>query len=231
MIIKHLSFKFSQATAHYFFSNLTLTCASGKLHFMQGDNGVGKSTLFSILQGTISGKQIFLDASIELDGTMYTSQHNMLPHAFSRYVHTVRQDYDSMIARQFTFMENLQLANLPRFPGLRRLPSALLVDVVHAFNIDVHTPAHLLSGGQRQLLAILMAMQQQTKILLLDEPTATLDKKNAQLIMQCLQQLAKQLDIIILIICHDKDLVAQYANGSCFFMMQQENGERVIKVC
>lgn len=231
MIIKHLSFKFSQTTAAYFFSHLTLTCDSGKLHFMQGDNGVGKSTLFSILQGTITDKQIFLDASIELDGTIYTSQHNMLPHAFTRYVHTVRQDYDTMLARQFTFMENLQLANLPRFPGLRRLPSALLLDVVRILNIDVQISAHLLSGGQRQLLAILMAMQQQTKILLLDEPTATLDKKNAHLIMQCLQQLAKQIDIIILIICHDKDLVAQYANGSCIMMVQQENGERVIQAC
>ena len=151
-----------------------------------------------------------------------------LPIVFTQQVHAVQQNYDSMIANQFTFMENLQLANLPIYPHLKRLPQATLFDVIKTLNIDPNKPAYLLSGGQRQLLAILMSLQKTTKLLLLDEPTATLDKKNADLIMQCLFQLAEQLKVTMLIICHDKELVKKYAQGNSFIIQQLENGTRII---
>ena len=163
-----------------------------------------------------------------MDSTTFNTQANILPYAFTRQVHTVQQNYDSMIANQFTFMENLQLANLPTYPNLQPLPPATLFDVIKTLGIDPNKPAYLLSGGQRQLLAILMALQKTTKLLLLDEPTATLDKKNADLIMQCLFQLAEQLKVTMLIICHDKELVKQYAHGNSFIIRQLENGRRVI---
>jgi len=228
MIIKHLSFKFDKNSSNYFFKDLTTAFTPNNVHFIQGDNGIGKSTLFTILQGAMT-RTAFLDASIELDGTTYSSHNNALPHALMQQVHTVQQNYDSMIAHQFTFMENLQLANLPLYPGLQALPAVTLLDLVKLLNIACDTPAYLLSGGQRQLLAILMALQKPTKVLLLDEPTATLDKKNAHLVMQCLYQLAERLKVTMLIICHDKELVAQYAQRKSFVMRQLENGERVLE--
>ena len=228
MLIKHIAFKFDKTNNHYFFKNLTAQFTPHQVHFIQGDNGVGKSTLFTILQGATDGRMA-LDASIELEDTTYTAQNNRLLHSFTQQVHTVQQQYDSMIASQFTFMENLQLANLSRYPGLQALPAATLLDLIDAVHIDSNTPAYLLSGGQRQLLAILMALQKPTKVLLLDEPTATLDKKNAHIIMRCLYQLAEQLKVTMLIICHDKELVAQYAQGNSFIMRKLENGERVLE--
>ncbi len=227
MFIKHLSFKFNKKSAQSFFQNITIAFAPNKVHFIQGDNGVGKSTFFNILQGAI-GKDAYLEASIQLDGTTFNTHNTMLPHVFTQQVHVVQQNYDSMIANQFTFMENLQLANLPMYPHLKPLPQATLFDVIKTLGIDPHKPAYLLSGGQRQLLAILMALQKTTKLLLLDEPTATLDKKNADLIMQCLFQLAEQLKVTMLIICHDKELVKQYAQENNFVIQQLEDGTRMI---
>jgi ABC-type lipoprotein export system ATPase subunit len=228
MFIKNLSFKFDKKNTHYFFKNLTAEFTPHTVHFIQGDNGVGKSTFFTILQGT-TDKTAFLDASITLNSSSYAADGTALPHSFTQHVHTVQQNYDSMIASQFTFMENLQLANLPRYPRLHVLPPVTLLDLVKTLNVDPNTPAHLLSGGQRQLLAILMALQKQTKLLLLDEPTATLDKKNTHLVMQCLYQLATQLKVTMLIICHDKELVEQYAQKNRFIMQQRDNDERVLE--
>jgi putative ABC transport system ATP-binding protein len=228
MVIRNLSFKFNDKKSEYFFKNLSVEFIPNTVNFIQGDNGVGKSTLFNIVQGTID-EHASLDGSITLDGVTYTAHNNQLAHALTQQVHTVQQQYDRMIANQFTFMENLQLANLPMYPTLQSLPHATLFDIIKPLGIDMRKPVHFLSGGQRQLLAILMALQKPTKLLLLDEPTATLDKKNAHLVMQSLFQLAAQLRVTMLIICHDKELVAQYAKGNSFVMRQLENGERVLE--
>lgn len=215
MNIKGLTFSFDK-NGDYFFKNESVTFDDGEVHFIEGDNGVGKSTFFSILSGKTSQSSL-LELSVSLQNKVYDASGNQLPGSFVSQVHTVYQQYDTMIADRFTVMENLQLANLPIYPGLKRLPQATMFELIEKMSIDITKPAYLLSGGQRQLLAILMALQKPTKILLLDEPTATLDKHNAQLIMQILHQLAGQLKVTMLIICHDKQLVANY-------------GRRVIKI-
>jgi ABC-type lipoprotein export system ATPase subunit len=228
MLIKNLSFKFDKNSNHYFFNNLTIDFAPHTVHFIQGDNGVGKSTFFNCIQESVHNDSL-LEASITLEGITYTTHNNVLPDAFTQQVHAVQQDYNSMIAGQFTFMQNLQLANLKRYPRLQSLPQATLFDAIKKLGIDIDQPAHLLSGGQRQLLAIFMALQKPTKILLLDEPTATLDRKNARMIMDCLYELAVQLKVTVLIICHDKELVQEYSRGNSFAMQQREDGTRLIK--
>lgn len=228
MLIKNLSFKFDKNSPD-FFKDLGVEFEPNQVHFIQGDNGVGKSTLFNILQGKNESSSQ-LHASIELQGQTYQAQHNMLPSTFTNKVCTVQQNYDRMIASEFTFLQNLQLAKLPSYPGIKSLPEGTIFDVMHSLPAGiVNTPAHLLSGGQRQLLAILMALQKPTRILLLDEPTATLDKKNAQMIIQSLQHLAAELKVTMLIICHDRELVEKYAAGNYFVMEQAENGVREIK--
>lgn len=228
MLIKNLLFKFDKNNTHYFFNNLTVDFTPHAVHFIQGNNGVGKSTFFNCIQESVN-KDSLLEASITLEDSTYTAHNNVLPGLFTQQVHAVQQDYNSMIASQFTFMENLQLANLKRYPRLQSLPHATFFDAIKKLRIDVDLPAYLLSGGQRQLLAIFMALQKPTKILLLDEPTATLDRKNAHMIMDCLYELAVQLKVTILIICHDKELVQEYSRGNSFVMQQREDGTRLIQ--
>ena len=66
-------------------------------------------------------------------------------------------------------------------------------------------------------------------MLLLDEPTATLDRNNARMIMDCLHELARQLKVTVLIICHDKELVQEYSRGNSFVMKQNADGTRLIQ--
>jgi ABC-type lipoprotein export system ATPase subunit len=236
MRIQNVSFSFNQICDNYFFKNLAIDFVPAAVNFILGENGIGKSTLFSILRGVHSpGTQ--LSGSVELDSVVYTAEDNQLPAAFTQHVHMVHQQYDTMLASECTFKENLQLAAMPRYPRLAPLPSPefpaifapLFEQVLKQFGIDADKPVYQLSGGQRQLLAILMALQKPTKLLLLDEPTATLDNANARLIMDLLQQLAHQLSITILVICHDTALVKQYARvRTCVMLHRDENGRREI---
>lgn len=224
MRIHHLTFKFDK-NGPDFFKDISVEFEPHKVHFIQGDNGVGKSTLFNILQGKTSS-HCQLEGSIELDNNSYRAYNNKIDAKFSTHIHTVQQNYDRMIADQFTFMENLQLANLPAHPGLHCLPEATIFDEMQRLPKNIaDTPAHLLSGGQRQLLAILMSLQKPTRVLLLDEPTATLDKKNALMIIECLQQLASHLKVTMLIICHDKELVNTYTDKN-YYEIKINNAEQ-----
>lgn len=226
MFIKHLSFIFNKENVHYFFDNVQMRCSRNALNMITGDNGVGKSTLLSILRGSI-GSQVGLKARVELDDVTYDAVDNRLPLAFTHQVHMVHQKYDLMLADQFTFKQNLQFARLSEKPFLARLPEPMMLDIATSIGINVDIPVYHLSGGQRQLLAILMALAKPTKVLLLDEPTATLDKHNATFIMDMLTMLAEQLQVTMLIICHDHTIINHYGKR-CFVIEKCDNGQRTI---
>ena len=214
--ITHMNFSFSANTL--FFKDVSLHCLPGVLNFLQGKNGSGKSTFFNILQGHIA-EQAQLTGNFSVDGQDIRHQ----------YVTTVVQDVDSMLANQFSVKQNLQCANLPQYPGLHDLPEAKNLALLQEFNIDYRKRVDQLSGGQKQILAIVMTLQKSTKLLLLDEPTAALDPKNAHMVMQCLQKIAQELAITILIISHDKELVLTYAPGYYFEIKQDDYDVRTIE--
>lgn len=230
MNIKHLSFAFA-GQKNNFFEDISISFKPNQLNFIQGKNGVGKSTLFNILQGIIDRDQKF-NAIIECNNQTYASTHDKPDLRFAQHIKTVQQKFDRMIASNFTFLENLQLAAMPSHPGLKPLPAYNLEFLQNLSIIpvqDMHKPASLLSGGQRQILAIMMALQKQPSILLLDEPTAALDEENAHMVMQFLTHLCKKLSITVIIICHDKELVTAYA-PEFYFHLRCIDGKRMIEI-
>lgn len=215
--IEHLNFKFNKNSA-YFFTDLNLILETGKCYFLRGENGAGKSTLLRLLQGNI-------DPHEQVHGNIEIASHKASFNQLSPQTHMllnttislVPQKFDDMLANQLSFTQNLQLANMSQYPDLTKLPAHKNIpDFIKRFNIDMNKPVHLLSGGQRQILAILMALQKNSSILLLDEPTAALDEQNAAMIMNFLTMLVTSQKLTVLIICHDKDLVTRYAQHGYF---------------
>lgn len=226
MKINELSFKFNK-NAQPFFSSLSFEITPSKLNFLQGKNGSGKSTLFRILQGLIESDEV-AQGTLTIDQTTYPIDQ---PHERARYgnlVRLVQQDFDTMLADQLNFTQNLALASMQRYPPLDTVNKVTLPAIVDHFGIDITKTVHFLSGGQRQMLAILMVLQKPTRILLLDEPTAALDEKNSHLVMRFLHELATTNNITVLIITHDKELVKNYAKSSFLRLEEQEDGVRVL---
>ena len=150
----------------------------------------------------------------------------------SSQVKTVVQDINKMIVNAMTVEENLRLAHLPTYPRLIPLSHNInLSTIMKDFGINqLTTNVQQLSGGQKQILAIMMALQKPTQILLLDEPTAALDEKNTHIVIQFLTDLAKTLDLIIIIITHDKELTTTYAKDRTVTIKVEKNETRTIEL-
>lgn len=228
--ISDLSFSFFNHPIP-FFEKLSLSFAKGRLHFIRGKNGAGKSTLFRIIGGTVyTGESA--NGTITINKKSYRLSQSDDRNRLGQKVRLVCQKFDEMLADQFTFIQNLQLAGMPEYPSLETFSDEYhLPALIERFGINFDVPVGLLSGGQRQILAILMALQKSTKILLLDEPTAALDDKNATMVMLFIQELLSvNTALTILIICHDRELVEHYAQDAYHSINVDDHGTRTIEL-
>ncbi len=230
--MQHLSFKFA-SQSHYFLHDVSMELEVGKLYFLRGENGAGKSTLIRLLQGCVDpGEQA--SGTIEIKGKqvkfddLATGATSMVFHQVSM----VPQKFDEMLANKLSFEQNLSLASMGSYPSLKGLPlHKIIPGFVERFKIDTSKPVYLLSGGQRQVLSILMALQKNASILLLDEPTAALDEQNAAMVMNFLAELVAATGLTVLIICHDKELVTRYAQHGYFELtVNRETGQRGLRL-
>lgn len=213
MQVKHLYFQHDK-NAPYFFQDLSFTLEPAKLHALHGKNGMGKTVLLNIISQR-TNPQAIVKGKIINRGK----------------VTLVNQRFDQMLADQFSFEENLRFACMKRFPSpFSRLKSPRLCPAfLERFQINPSKPVNQLSGGQRQILALAMVLQQPMDILLLDEPTATLDESNALLVFEFLKMLLLQ-KMTLLVVCHDRDLVNHYTTGQQLQLEKDALGIRRLRV-
>jgi len=219
----NVSFSFGQGCSQ-FFDNIAIDFKVGQINFICGKNGMGKSTLLKILSGNIRSKN--LQGILQIDQTLYDLQ---TFHDVNKPIAFVVQNFNTMLIDNYTFYKNLQFSLLSYYPSLNLLPMILpLPTFVENYKINLNIPIHLLSGGQRQILSILMVLQRSPKILLLDEPTASLDEENAKIVMNFLQDLCERENITIIAIVHHIEMVKKYAESS-YFELYDDAGLRKIR--
>jgi len=188
---------------------LDLTVAHGELMGIVGASGSGKSTLLNILGG--------LDRPTA--GRIWVDNQNLLKlsdQAMNQYrrqtVGFVWQQGARNLMPYLTALENVQLpmtlaGNMGR-PARER--AKMLLELVGLAERQHH---HLeqLSGGEQQRVAIALALVNQPKLLLADEPTGEVDNATAQVIYEIFRSLNRELGLTILIVSHDPG-VAKYVN-------------------
>jgi len=170
-----------------------------------GSNGAGKSTLFNAIAGVFEPTK----GRIVIDGEDVTAWPE---HKRAALVGRVFQQPTLGTAASMTIAENLMLALLRHrrmrlrtgvTRALEERFSTLLERLDLGLEKRLDTPVSLLSGGQRQALAVLMASLAQPKILLLDEHTAALDPATAVKILALTEQIVQEQQMTTLMVTHN----------------------------
>ena len=194
--------------------HLSLHLDKGDFVCVLGSNGAGKSTLLNAISGSLA-----IDAgSIVLDGEELSAK---AEHVRSRAIGRLFQDPMRGTAPDMSIVENLGLAysrgkrrGLSR--AIRKQDYAFFHDQLSALGLGLedrmHQPVGLLSGGQRQALALLMATIVTPKLLLLDEHTAALDPKTAAIVMDLTQKIVSEHAITTVMITHNLRQSLVYGN-------------------
>ena len=167
----------------------------GEIHALLGENGAGKSTLIKILTGVYSGDR----GSVTLDGERI--EPGNVAEAQSLGIGTVYQEVN--LLENLTVAENLFLGRQPRRFGLvdRREMRRRARDLLEGYGLDIDVDALLSSYSVaiRQIIAIARAVDLSGKVLVLDEPTASLDAHEVEMVFAVLRRLRAQgLGIIII---------------------------------
>lgn len=169
-----------------------------------GTNGSGKSSLLNAVSGTLIPDR----GRIELDGRDIT---RWPEHKRARLMGRVFQNPFSGTAPNMTIAENLALAakrGKRRGLGLALTPALLrqFTERVRALNVGLEQRLDCeiatLSGGQRQALTLLMATLVEPRLLLLDEHTAALDPKTAELVIHHTQEIVTREKLTTLMVTH-----------------------------
>jgi putative ABC transport system ATP-binding protein len=201
--------------------NMTLAAEPGDLIVFVGSNGSGKTTLLNVIAGTVCPDS----GSVLIDGQDVT---DWPAHRRARQVARVNQSPADGTAAYLTVVENLALAaGRGHSRGLKPGVSSSLREQASkrlaAYGIGVEgkqdTQARLLSGGQRQAVALLMATWAAPSVLLLDEHTSALDPRAAEKVLSATLALAKSEETAILMVTHNLALAASAA--SCLFVMNR----------
>lgn len=221
--LQGVTFSFAQQNKH-FFDNLHVEFRPGSINFIQGKNGVGKSTLLQIFSGKMH-QEHSLQGALQVGLDMYNLSES---YRIEQVVAFVPQNFNELLVDAYSFYENLQFVHMSKYPSLCALPVINeLPKLIEKYGIDYTIPVSLLSGGQRQILSMLMVLERLPKILLLDEPTAALDEENTKLVMDFLQDLCKHQGMTIIAIVHNQELVDAYSSSG-FFELINNDGKRDI---
>lgn len=195
-------------------NDLSLKLAPGDFAVVIGSNGAGKSTLLN----AISGALILDSGHVFINGDNVTG---MPVHRRAKHVARVFQDPMKGTAASMTVAENMLLAELRTKPaqlrfGLtkaRRDNYREQLSYLHLGLEDrLDTVVSTLSGGQRQSLSLVMAVSGNPDILLLDEHTAALDPRTAELVLDATVRAVSALKLTTLMVTHNMKHAVDYGN-------------------
>ena len=180
---------------------------AGEVHALLGENGAGKSTLIKVMTGAVARDS----GTMLLDGEPVDFGSPAEARALG--ISTVYQEVNLIPTMSVT--KNLTLERQPRRYGFIswRQANARARERLKRLNldIDVERPLAIYSVAIQQLVAIARALEEDTRVLVLDEPTASLDAREAELLFSILRDL-KARGIAIVFITHFIDQVYQIAD-------------------
>lgn len=203
------------------FKDFNLTVKDGEFVSVVGSNGSGKTSMLNIICGSIavdSGK-------ILIHGEDITKQKDYIR---QRRIGRVYQDPSKGTCPSMTILENMSIAENKGKPynlghGVNKAKLETYREMLRPLNLGLEDKMGVqvgsLSGGQRQALALLMATMTPIDFLILDEHTAALDPKTADINMRLTDQLVREKKLTSMMVTHNLRYAIEY--GTRILMMHQ----------
>lgn len=214
---------FNKGTIHEseLFHDFNLEVEKNEFISIIGNNGSGKTSLINIICGSLE-----IDSGqVSFDGEDITNKKE-----FQRYskIGRVYQEPSIGTCTDMTVLENMSLAdnkgksyNLTR--GIRKNRIESYKERLRELDLDLENKLNVkvgeLSGGQRQAMALLMATMTPIEYLILDEHTAALDPKVADIIMKLTEEIVKEKKLTTIMVTHNINYALEYGNR--LIMMNQ----------
>ncbi len=223
--LKNINKTFGRGTVNeqVLFTDFNLTVNDNEFISVIGSNGSGKTTMLNIICGSVP----FDSGDIVINGTSVARMKE-----FKRYkrIGRVYQNPALGTCPAMTILENMAMAdNKGKTFGLsagtskkrinyyKELLSTLNLGLENKMNV----PVGQLSGGQRQAMALLMTSMSPIDFLILDEHTAALDPKTAEIIMQLTDKIVREKKLTTIMVTHNLLFALEYGNR--LIMMHEGN--------
>ena len=182
---------------------------AGRVHALVGENGAGKSTLIKIVSGALQPDS----GEMFLDGRPYRPQNPK--DAFAAGISTIHQELNWLPGRNAMF--NILVGREPASFGGRldfaemRRRSRDILRTLHAETIPLDAPAETLKAGEKQILEISRALLRQSSLLVMDEPTAALNREEQEALFEVIETLKAQ-GLTVLYVTHRLEEVFRLAD-------------------
>jgi len=201
----HKVYNKGKANAVDALNGVDLTIEEQEFLVIVGSNGSGKTTLLNMVAGSV----LPTSGSIHIDGNDVTK---LADYNRSEWIARVFQNPLSGTASDLSILDNFRLA------AIRTKAKGLKIGIDEKFKNKVkekictlgmglenkiEQPMGTLSGGQRQALTLLMSVMDTCKVLLLDEPTAALDPRSANIVMTTADRLVREFGLTAILVTHN----------------------------
>ena len=193
--------------------NLTLEIPDGQMMVIVGLSGAGKSTMIRAINGLVR----LTEGEVTIDGQSVSKASGRQLREIRSRIGMIFQTFN--LVNRTTVLNNVLMGRFHNTSTLRSLMGWYRAEDVEIAmqaleRVDIvekaYTRASNLSGGQQQRVGIARALAQEPKILLADEPVASLDPPTSHVVMRDLQHINRELGITTIVNLHFLDLAKRY---------------------